>query len=294
MRWRKAAILGVGLLGGSLGLALRRRGLAAEVHGFVRRAETAREALRVGAVDQAGQDLAAVVSGADLVVFCTPVAQMAVLASDVVPHLLPGALVTDVGSVKSAVVAAVEGPVLGAGGSFVGSHPMAGSEKVGVSAAREDLFTGAVCVLTPTPATRLEASEGVRALWEGLGARLLWMDPEQHDTLVARSSHLPHLLASALAAYVLDPRQPPELSQLCASGFRDTTRVASGSPEMWRDIALANREAILAAMDGFDRFLGRFRSAVESADPMELEGLLRVAAQRRAAWQPPCLRGDGE
>jgi prephenate dehydrogenase len=294
VRWRKAAILGVGLLGGSLGMALRRRGLAGEVAGFVRRVETACEAVSVGAVDHAGTSLEKAVRGADLVVLCTPVAQMASLALDVVPFLDAGARVTDVGSVKASVVAAAERVVREAGACFVGSHPMAGSEKTGVLSAREDLFCGAVTVVTPTPETAEEAVRTVVGLWESVGSRVMTMSAERHDELVARSSHLPHVLASALAAYVLDPRHPSGQAQLCASGFRDTTRVASGSAEMWRDIALANRDSILAALDGFGAVLSGLRAAIEAGDALAIEDFLRVSARRRAGWNPAGARTESE
>lgn len=294
VRWRKVAILGVGLLGGSLGMALRRRGLAAEVCGFVRRPATAREAVEAGAVDAAHVTLEPVVRGADLVVLCTPVAQMALLVADLAGLLEPGAVVTDVGSVKEAVVAAAEGPVRQAGGFFVGSHPMAGSEKTGVRAGREDLFAGAITAVTPSPDSQPAAVRSVVGLWESVGARVLTMPPGRHDEWVARSSHLPHLLASALAAYVLDPRHGPEQAALCASGFRDTTRVASGSPEMWRDIALANRDAILGALDGFGDSLAALRRAVEAGEALDIEEFLRVSAQRRSGWNPPGNRTENE
>jgi len=290
VRWRKAAILGVGLLGGSLGMALRRRGLAGEVYGFVRREATAKEAMEVGAVDRAGGSLEEAVAGADLVVLCTPVAQMAGLAREIAPLLEPGACVTDVGSVKEAVVVAAEGPIAGAGGCFIGSHPMAGSERTGVTAAREDLFCRAVSVVTPTEASDAGALERVRGLWEAVGARVLTMTPRHHDVLVSRSSHLPHLLAATLARFVLSPEQPAEQGCLCATGFRDTTRVASGSPEMWRDIALGNRVALLAALDGMQGALTEFRGLLEAGDGRAVEDYFRLAKERRDAW---CGHGAG-
>lgn len=284
VRWRKAAILGVGLLGGSLGMAIRRRGLAGEVHGWVRREATAKEAVEVGAVDRAGSVLKEAVAGADLVVLCTPVAQMGRLSAEIGPFLERGACVTDVGSVKEAVVLAAEGPVAAAGAHFIGSHPMAGSERTGVTAAREDLFCRAVSVVTPTEASDAGALERVRGLWEAVGARVLTMTPRHHDVLVSRSSHLPHLLASTLARFVLSPEHPAEQACLCATGFRDTTRVASGSPEMWRDIALGNRAAILAALDGMEASLAEVRALLEAGDGAAVEAFFRSAKERRDAW----------
>ncbi len=287
VRWRKAAILGVGMLGGSLGLALRRRGLAGEVAGLVRREETASEAVAAGVVESASTGVEAVVRGADLVVLCTPVAQMKALAASLDGILASGAIVTDVGSAKHAVVEAVEAPVRAAGGHFLGSHPMAGSEKTGVRAAREDLFEGAVTVLTPTPRTDPRALVEVRGMWEAVGCRTLSMAAERHDVWVSRTSHLPHLVAAALAHWILEPGHPREQLELCATGFRDTTRVAAGSPEMWRDIAMANRAAILEALDGFLDALGSVRHALQAGDAQALEDFLRRAKDRRDGWKGP-------
>jgi len=286
--FRHASTLGGGLLGGSLGLALRRRGLAARVTGFVRRADAAARVLAAGAADDATTDLAAAVRGADLVVLCTPVADIGPLARALAPQLTPGAVVTDVGSVKATVIAAAEGPVQAAGARFVGSHPMAGGEKTGVRAARAELFEGAVCLVTPTPATDPAAAEAVRKLWRGVGARVVDLDADTHDALVARTSHLPHALAFALARYVLDPAAPPLQRTLCATGFRDTTRIAAGSPPMWRDILLGNRAHVLAALDGLGAQLAALRAAVAADDAAAVEAFLTEASTLRSAWNPPC------
>ena len=158
-----------------------------------------------------------------------------------VPFLKRGALVTDVGSVKGTVVRSLSAIFEQSGGHFVGSHPMAGAEKTGVSAAREDLFNHAVCVVTPTKCSRPKAVKKVEALWSGVGCRVLSLSAKEHDELVSRSSHLPHVLAALADESGLEPALRPEQQALCANGFRDTTRIASGSPEMWRDIVLANR-----------------------------------------------------
>src|SRR5262249_29907036 len=158
-----------------------------------------------------------------------------------------GAIVTDVGSVKAGVVRELEPLITKAGAHFIGSHPMAGGEKAGVLAAREDLFQNAVCVVTPTRKTNKAALKKVTQFWQTVGGRVLTLPPEQHDLLVSRSSHLPHIAAAALARQILNPTQPKQQSLLCATGFRDTTRIASGSPEMWRDIALANRKNLSRA-----------------------------------------------
>ncbi|MCC6231053.1 MAG: prephenate dehydrogenase/arogenate dehydrogenase family protein [Verrucomicrobiales bacterium] len=284
MHWRKTAILGVGLLGGSLGLALRKRGLCQEVAGLVRRESAIPEALAAGALDSASMRLEEVVSGADLVVFCTPIAQMPILAQQLAGHLKRGAVVTDVGSVKASVIGALEKVVDQAGGSFVGSHPLAGSERSGVSSARADLFDGAVTVVTPN--THSDAGAGIQVvqLWEAVGSRVVTLDPEIHDTLISRTSHLPHLVAAALAHFVLSPAHPAEQRDLCATGFRDTTRVASGSPEMWRDIAVANRTSLMVAFDGFEHALRELRSAVEAGDGAAIHAFLECSKERRDGW----------
>lgn len=284
MQFGKTALVGVGLLGGSLGLALRGRRLASEVAGYARRPATLEECRRMGVTDSASGDLAAVVRDAELVVLCTPVGEMRAVAERFLPLLRPDAVVTDVGSVKGSVVADLERMVADAGAQFVGSHPMAGSEKSGVGAARADLFEGAVCVVTPTPRTHPDALGRVRALWEAVGAEVLSLAPGVHDELVSRSSHLPHVVAAGLANYVLSPAHPPAQARLCATGFRDTTRVASGSPVMWRDIALANREALARVLGVFIDDLREFQQSLADADARAVEEYFVRARERRERW----------
>jgi prephenate dehydrogenase len=278
----------VGLLGGSLGLALRRRKLAKEIAGYVRREASIKECERAGATDYATTDLLAAVSGADLVVLCTPLAQMKSLVQQMRPALKRGAIVTDVGSVKASVVKEVEALIHKSGAHFVGSHPMAGGEKQGVLAARENLFEGAVCVVTPTRKTNPAALRKVEWLWKDVGARLLRTSPDDHDALVSRSSHLPHLVAATLANLVLDPKLPKEQAKLCATGFRDTTRIASGSPEMWRDIALTNRKQIGRALTGFIAELNKFQAALKRGDTKAIAKFFETAKQRRDNWCACC------
>jgi prephenate dehydrogenase len=275
-------------------MALRRRGLAAEVSGLVRREQAVTEVLAAGAVDVAGTALAEAVKDADLVVLCTPLGQMKDLASRLRGLLSPGVLVTDVGSAKAAVVQDVEEPLMRAGAHFVGSHPMAGSERTGVTAAREDLFQGAVAVITPTATSDPWAVERLQGLWSSVGARVLQMSAQRHDELVSRSSHLPHLVAAALAHWILAPEHAAELGLLCAAGFRDTTRVASGSPEMWRDIALANRDAILEALRGLTGTLHGLEQALGARDAEALDAFLRLAKQRRDGWRESGGKAAGE
>jgi prephenate dehydrogenase len=265
VHWNRITLIGVGLLGGSLGLVLKRRHLAGSVVGYVRRAASVRECERAGAVDLATLDLAQAVTGAELAVLCTPLAQMRSLVQQMLPALKRDAIVTDVGSVKGSVVRELESLVGKAGAYFVGSHPMAGAEKTGVAAARADLFENAVCVTTPTAKTNRAALRKVEELWTSIGCRVLRLAPEVHDELVSRSSHLPHVVAAGLANLVLRPGAPGAQAMLCANGFRDTTRIASGSPEMWRDIALANRKNLGRAMKDFVSEAGRFQRGAARA-----------------------------
>ena len=284
MQFRKITIVGVGLLGGSIGLAVRQRKLAREVAGFVRRAASLKDCEKAGAVDYATTDLLAAVSNADLIILCTPLAQMRSLAQQFLPALKRGAIVTDVGSVKADVVRELESPSPKAGAHFVGSHPMAGGEKMGVLAAKMDLYANAVCVITPTKKSSAGAVRKLEQFWKSLGARTLRLDAAQHDLLVSRSSHLPHVVAATLANLVLNPANPQTQVGLCATGFRDTTRIASGSPEMWRDIALANRKNLSRSLDAFVDELKKFQTALKAGDAKAVEKFFATAKQRRDNW----------
>jgi len=284
VQFRKITIVGVGLLGGSLGLAIRRRKLARETAGFARRAATAAENEKIGALDYVLTDLLAAVSNADLVVLCTPLAQMKPLVKQMLPALKRGAIVTDVGSVKASIVRELESLVAKTGAHFVGSHPMAGGEKMGVLAARADLYADAVCVITPTKKSNAGAVRKIEQFWKSLGARTLRIDAAQHDLLVSRTSHLPHVAAAALAGLILDPKHPKSQVGLCATGFRDTTRIASGSPQMWRDIVLANRKNVSQSVDAFVGELKDFQSALKRNDARAVERFFTTAKERRDNW----------
>jgi len=284
VQFRKITIVGVGLLGGSIGLAARKRRLAGEIAGFVRRQKSIAECEKFGATDFATTDLLAAVSNSDLIILCTPLAQMRPLAEQFLPALKRGAIVTDVGSVKAGVVRELESLIAKAGAHFVGSHPMAGAEKTGVAAARENLFENAVCVLTPTKNSAVAATKKLETFWKSLGARVLKLSPEQHDLLVSRTSHLPHVVAAVLANLVLNPANPKIRPQLCANGFRDTTRIASGSPEMWRDIALANRKNLSRSVDAFVAELQKFQRVLKSSDVKAISKFFEQAKSRRDNW----------
>jgi prephenate dehydrogenase len=289
VHWRKVTLVGVGLLGGSLGLAIKQRQLASKVDGFVRRSVSISECEKLGVVDHATRDLGRAVEDADLVILCTPLGQMREVAEKMIPSLKPGAIVTDVGSVKGSVVEDLEPMIAKAGAYFVGSHPMAGGEKTGVGAARADLFVNSVCLVTPTPNSQKDAVNRVAQFWKDLGARVLQITPGLHDDLVSRSSHLPHVVAADLANYVLSPAHPEEQSAVCANGFRDTTRIASGSPEMWRDIVLANRKNLARVLGVFIEDLQEFCLALEKEDTKAIEEFFENAKQRRDKW---CGQGN--
>lgn len=252
------------------------------VGAWARRAETV-EQLQLGAcVDSASSDLETVIDGADLVVLATPVGAMPDLARRVVecPGFGEATVVTDVGSVKRSVVEKLE-PIFEAGGRgrFVGSHPMAGSEKTGVEAARVDLFEGAVCLVTPSPATDSAALAAVEGMWRALGMRTLCLDAAEHDRAVARISHLPHLSAAALVLAALDA--DAEVAALAGPGFRDSTRIASGAPEMWAEILLENREAVSEEVRRLQARLGETLAFLDKVNEEDLRRFLAEAKRRR-------------
>jgi prephenate dehydrogenase len=294
VHFRKIAIIGVGLLGGSLGLAIRRGKLARRTAGFVRRAASLPACERSGALDFVTTDLPAAVWDADLVILCTPLAQMRMLVERMLPAVKPGAIVTDVGSVKTGVVSELEPLVAKVGAYFIGSHPMAGAEKTGVSAARANLFENAVCVVTPTRKTSRTALKKVKLFWGAIGSRVLELPPEAHDVLVSRSSHLPHVTAVTLASYILDPAHPKQQAALCANGFGDTTRIASGSPEMWRDIVLANRGNLLKSLSAFIAELRKFQHVLDRSDAEAIASFFETAKQRRDDWCAGCASPSPE
>jgi prephenate dehydrogenase len=284
VQFQKITIIGVGLLGGSIGLAARKNRVAGEIAGFVRSQKNIFDCEKFVATDFATADLLAAVSNSDLIILCTPLAQMLPLAKQFLPALKRGAIVTDVGSVKANVVRELESLIQKNGAHFVGGHPMAGGEKAGVAAARGNLFENAVCVLTPTKKTDSAALKKLERFWKSLGARILKMDAAQHDLFVSRTSHLPHAVAATLSNLVLNPGNPAAQTQLCATGLRDTTRVASGSPEMWRDIALANRTNLSRSVDAFARELKKLQTALKKSDGVALEKFFALAKSRRDGW----------
>jgi len=288
--FERAAIVGLGLMGGSLGLALRGAALSEVVVGYDASPGVAARATARGAIDLAGGSLAETIAGADLVVIATPTLaaeQILRAVADQMGHLAPDVVVTDVCSVKAPLVAlatalAQQSPDLTR--RFVGGHPMAGSERAGIAAATDALYRGARWALTPTPQTAPDALAQTRALVVALGAEALELDAQAHDDAVAGVSHLPLAVAVALTETLAADDDWPTLARLAAGGYRDTTRVAASDPLMWRDILLANRAALLARLDAFSATLARLRASVARGDGAEIEARLRAAQAARQAW----------
>jgi prephenate dehydrogenase len=254
------ALLGLGLMGASLALGLKKRGFNGRIVGYARREETRIQALNDGVVDAVFADPGEAVGGADIVVVCVPIWTIARLAEQIVGELKPGAVVTDVGSTKSELLKTLDPIFQGSETFFVGSHPIAGSEKTGIEAGNPDLYEGRLTVVCPSEHTPESAKLTVSNLWKNAGSEVTEMSPEQHDSTLAATSHLPHMVAAALARSVADG-QPGKKADFCGTGFKDTTRVASGSADMWVDIIDTNRAAL-------EKELGRFHE--------ELQGLIGI------------------
>lgn len=265
--FEQITILGPGLLGASLALALKDRGLCQRVHAWSRRAETRALAMQTDWCDAVFDQAGEACKGSQLVVVCTPVDTIVPLLSEVAPKLSPDALVTDVGSTKSLICREARGQ-LPPEVHFIGSHPMAGSERTGMAHAQVDLFTGAACIVTPLDnATDLNIARLIQ-LWEALGMQVMTCSPEKHDEIVAHISHLPHLLASSLCSYLAG--KEPNWRNLAGGGLRDTTRVAAGDSGLWKQILEHNREEVLRAIDGFENELHAFKSALLNKDSINL------------------------
>jgi prephenate dehydrogenase len=275
---KRVAILGPGLLGGSIALALRAAG-GHSVSIWARREDAAREALEGGFADRASSDLADMVRDAALIVFCTPIDVMPELAREIQPHVSPGTLITDVGSVKTPVVKEL-GAIFRGVAQFVGSHPMAGSERTGMAAARADLFHRSVCIVTPEPETGRDTVTAVSDFWMGLGCRVIEASAPLHDARVAWVSHFPHLLAAALVDLVA--QEEPGAFAFCGPGFRDTTRVASGAPGMWADILCLNRDALKKTTEAMIEKLHGIKTLLDSEFPEKsMRELLNQAKAER-------------
>jgi prephenate dehydrogenase len=275
---RKLTILGPGLLGGSIGLAARHRKVAQRVVLWARRLEAADEAWKLGAADETTTDLANAVDGADIVVLATPIGVMDNLAQQFKAALPAGCVVTDVGSVKYPVVTALSRTLAGKA-RVVGSHPMAGSEQSGIEAARRDLFEKAICIVTPTGDTDKAALEIVFDFWKAIGCSIRTLSPSEHDEVIARVSHLPHLVAASVVNVVCSDGTHP--LNFVGPGFKDFTRIASGPSEMWTEICQQNRQEIGRSLDALIEALSKLRTALENNDGVELQAMLKRAKHFR-------------
>jgi prephenate dehydrogenase len=288
---KKLAIIGLGLMGGSLGLAARRRGLARAVWGFARREQTRRQAVARGIVDRACERPEEAVAGADFVVFCLPVLAIPPVAAACARSLARGCVVTDVGSTKAELMRTVPAFLRRTPAVFVGSHPIAGSEQAGLDAARVDLYDGAVVVVTP-PAGREQraAVKAVTGFWRALGARVVIMDAAEHDRVIASASHLPHLAAAALVMATWRAVTPAGAT-LCGTGFKDATRIAAGSEDVWHDIVKTNRRHVGRALRDFARIVARAGDLVDRGEFGGLRRFLAEARRKRAELLAPARTG---
>jgi len=283
----KVVVCGVGLIGGSFSLAIK-SALAGrqdiQIVGMGRTRAPLEQALQLGVIDEIATDWASALKGVDLVLLGMPVGQMGPVMQVMAPYLELHTLVTDGGSTKADVVVVARAALGHKIGQFIPGHPIAGAEKSGVAAAKADLYQGKRVVLTPLPENAPEAVRAVRTVWEICGAKVSELAPDEHDRVFAAVSHLPHLLAFALVHDLAQRGNADQLFGFAASGFRDFTRIASSHPEMWRDICLANRKALLQELDAYMAELLRTRVLLAGADSAGLEKMFDTARTRRDAW----------
>jgi prephenate dehydrogenase len=291
--FNRLVIFGVGLIGGSLALGLREYGVSGtsgRVIGVGRRLAAVERAVELGVIDEAAAldddaALAQALKGADLVLLAAPVAQTRTLLERIVPHLEAQTLITDAGSTKSDVIEAARAALGSRVGQFVPGHPIAGRESSGVEAALPNLYVGRNVVLCPLAENAPEAVERIAAMWRETGAVIGTMSAGQHDRVFASVSHLPHVLSFALVDQILSSPDAELKFSFAAGGFRDFTRIAASSPEMWRDVCLANRSALLAELDGYTEVLAKLRAAIDAGDGAALEAVFARSRAARAAWQ---------
>lgn len=280
----KLLIFGVGLIGGSLALALKRANAVQQIVGVGRVGDGLQEALDLGVIDAAVTDLKQALTDTDMVVIATPVAQIPVILTAIAPHLEAHTIITDVGSTKSDVTRHARHILQNRFERFVAGHPIAGAEKSGVTAAHANLFIDKNVVLTPATETSPHALAAVGRMWEAAGARVSEMSAETHDGIFAAVSHLPHLLAFALVDELSQRTNAAQLFDFAASGFRDFTRIAGSSPEMWRDISLANRDALISELSAYQDELAQLRALLKNHDGAGLQALFERASQARNQW----------
>lgn len=281
---KRLAVIGVGLIGGSFALDLKRKGLVGEVVGAGRSRANLDLALQTGLIDEIADDPAAAVADADLVLLAIPVGAMLELFQAIAPALKPGCIVTDAGSTKQDVIAAARAGLGDKVSQFVPGHPIAGAETSGAAAARAGLYQDKPFILTPLPENSAVGVDRVEALWAACGARVTRMDPAEHDGVFAAVSHLPHLAAFALMEELAGRPKAEVYFRYAGAGFRDFTRIAGSHPEMWRDITLANSAALLTELDAYIAKLGEIRALIERGDGTGLEELFERARTARINW----------
>lgn len=280
----KLVVIGVGLIGGSAALSLRAVGVIGRVTGVGRGRENLEVALRLGILDNMTDDYALALDGADLVLVSTPIGQMPAVMAAIAPNLQPGTIVTDAGSTKQDVIAQARSALGKKFSQFVPAHPIAGTEHAGAGAAYAELFRGRRVILTPEPESAPAAVARVAEMWQATGASVSMMDATRHDTIFAAVSHLPHLLAFALVEELAQRRDAPEYFEFAAGGFRDFTRIASSSPEMWRDISISNRNALLAELRSYRNQIERMEKLVAASDSDGLGTMFATARNARNDW----------
>lgn len=265
--FNRMALVGLGLIGSSIAWAAKRKGVVKEIVGTARSQATRDRALELGFIDKSFETAAEAVAGADLVVVCVPVRASGAVAEEIGPHLAPGAIVTDVGSVKGSVVGDVE-PHIPEGRYFVAGHPIAGTEHSGPDAGFAELFEGRWCILTPSDKSSAAATRKLQAFWEALGSNVEVMSPDHHDLVLAITSHIPHLIAYNIVGTVADLETDTrsEVIKFSASGFRDFTRIAASDPTMWRDVFLANKDAVLEMLGRFSEDLSTLQRAIRRGE----------------------------
>lgn len=288
----KLVIIGVGLIGGSFALALRKAGKVKHIVGVGRSRGNMQRALERGAIDEIADDLPSALKHADVILLATPVGQLGGIMAQISPYLEPGTIVTDAGSTKQDVVRSAYSHLAGHLKNFVPAHPIAGAELSGAGAADADLYRGKNVVLTPLDETSADAARQVTELWQACGAHVSQMNAAQHDKILAAVSHLPHVLAFLLMNHVTfstehdsdEPLHPDDPLRFAGSGFRDFTRIAGSSPEMWRDICLANREALSRQIDGYQKELTALREMLARDDSDAVKRIFTSAREARRRW----------
>lgn len=281
--FQQITILGTGLLGASIAMAVRKHSLSERIVSWSRSPHTRARCADAEWCDQVHESPAKAVEGSGLVVLCTPVQTIVPLLAEIAPRLDKDSIVTDVGSTKQNICAGAQA-LQAPGFTFIGSHPMAGSEQSGMDSARSDLFSSAACILTPEHCTPAEKTARLRSFWEKLGMTIHEMSPRQHDETIAHISHLPHLLATTLCNALT--KKPQDWALLAGGGLRDTTRIAAGDPALWRQILSDNREAVLQGMEGLEKELAAFRRILAENDEAALQKALASGKAYREGLRP--------